>query len=177
MSRLEWKYLEDNTRVLESALSSYNENLEKVSELEKRFEGSTLDLLATMVNHKTSLHDAIWNKVRDDFFRQNISVERLENVNSMAGMLYFMDIWHNKLQNLKSTLIAEFEFLKGVMQQACEAIKTGVLLSMEIINFIENVTVCHLTDILVGLATVCLYIYTCMSNKRIFNRTQIRTNQ
>ncbi|EDW50688.1 GM14768 [Drosophila sechellia] len=148
MSRLEWKYLEDNTRVLENALSSYNENLNEVSELEKRYEGSTVDLLATMVNHKTSLHDAIWNKLRDDFFRQSISVERLENINSMAGMLYFMDLWHNKLQTLKSTLIAEFEFLKGVMQQACEAIKTGVSLPLEIINFIETVTVCHLADIL-----------------------------
>ncbi|EDW93616.1 E3 ubiquitin-protein ligase SHPRH isoform X2 [Drosophila yakuba] len=148
MKRLEWKYLEDNTRVLESALSCYNENLEEVCELEERFEGSTVELLATVVNHKTSLHDAIWNKVRDDFFRQNISVERLDNVNSMAGMLYFMDVWHNKLQKLKSTLLTEFEYLKEVMQQACEAIKTGVTLSQEINNFIGSVTDCHLADIL-----------------------------
>ncbi|XP_016955989.1 E3 ubiquitin-protein ligase SHPRH [Drosophila biarmipes] len=148
MKRLEWKYLQDNTPVLESALSCFEEKLKEVCELEAQFEGSTVDLLASMVNHKASLHDAIWNKVRDDFFRQNISVERLDNVSSMNGMLYFIDLWHKKLQKLKSNLLIEFEYLKGVMQEACGAVKTGKVLSQEINNFIGSVTDCHLAEIL-----------------------------
>ncbi|XP_017122187.1 E3 ubiquitin-protein ligase SHPRH [Drosophila elegans] len=148
MKRLEWKYLEDNTAVLQAALSGYEEKLQEVSNLEKQFEGSTVDLLATVVNHKTSLHDAMWNKVRDDFFRQNISVERLDNVTSMAGIIYFIDLWHEKLQKLKDNLLTEFEYLKGVMREACEAVKTGEVLSQEILNFIGSVTDCHLADIL-----------------------------
>ncbi|XP_017071026.1 E3 ubiquitin-protein ligase SHPRH [Drosophila eugracilis] len=148
MKRLEWKYLQDNTNVLENALGLFEEKLKEVYELEKQFDGSTVDLLATVVNHKTSLHDAVWNKVRDDFFRQNISVERLDNVNSMAGMLYFVDLWHKKLQKLKTNLLTEFEYLKGVMQEACGAVKKGELLSQDINNFIGTVTDCHLAEIL-----------------------------
>ncbi|XP_017048640.1 E3 ubiquitin-protein ligase SHPRH [Drosophila ficusphila] len=149
MKRLEWKYLEDNTLVLQSALECYEEKLNEVSELEGQFEGSTVDFLATVVNHKSSLHDAMWNKVRDDFFRQNISVEKLDNVSSMAGLLYFVDLWHAKLQKLRSNLLIDFEYLKGVMQEACEAVKTGNVLSQDINNFIASVTDCHLADILI----------------------------
>jgi len=149
MKRLEWKYLQDSTAVLESALSCFEEKLKEVCELEAQSEFSTVDLLATMVNHKVSLHDAMWNKVRDDFFRQNISVERLDNVSSMNGMLYLIDLWHMKLQKLKTNLLTEFEYLKGVMQEACGAVKTGKILSQEINNFIGSVTDCHLAEILV----------------------------
>jgi len=74
----------------------------------------------------------------------NFAFQKISN-----GMLYLIDLWHMKLQKLKTNLLTEFEYLKGVMQEACGAVKTGKILSQEINNFIGSVTDCHLAEILV----------------------------
>lgn len=150
MKRLEWKYLEDNTAVLEAALTAYETKLEELQKLEVEFKGSVVDLLATVVHHQPALHNAMWNKVLEEFFRQNIATDKLKDVDTMAGMVYFVDIWFKKLQQLKKTLLTEFIFLKEVMQAAWGSVKAGERLSQEIINFIGSVTDCHLADILVS---------------------------
>ncbi|KAH8266201.1 hypothetical protein KR038_008904 [Drosophila bunnanda] len=148
MKRLEWKYLEDNTTVLEAALTAYEAKLLELHQLEDEFQGTCVELLATVVHHQPSLHNAMWNKVLEEFFRQNIATDKIRDVDTMAGMVYFVDLWYQKLYKLKKTLLLEFEYLKQVMQSAWGSVKAGDGLSQEIINFIGSVTDCHLADIL-----------------------------
>ncbi|XP_017102596.2 E3 ubiquitin-protein ligase SHPRH [Drosophila bipectinata] len=148
MKLLEWKYLQDNVAVLQAALGSYESKLNELCELGNKFKDNVVRLLATVVNHKPALHNSIWNKVRDDFARKNISMKKLLNVDSMSGMVYVVDLWFQKVQNLNDHVIKEIEFLKEIMESACGAIKMGAPLSQEMHNFIATVTDCHLADIL-----------------------------
>ncbi|KAH8318472.1 hypothetical protein KR067_003286 [Drosophila pandora] len=148
LKRLEWKYLEDNTAVLQAALGAYESKLSELHELGNKFKGNVVNLLVTVVNHEPKLHNSIWNKVRDDFTRRNISMKKLENVDSMSGMVYIVDLWFQKVQELNEHAIGEIEFLKEIMEKACGAIKMGATLSQDILNFIATVTDCHLADIL-----------------------------
>ncbi|KAH8234832.1 hypothetical protein KR032_003795 [Drosophila birchii] len=148
MKRLEWKYLQDNTAVLEAALTAYEAKLVELRQFEDEFAGNCVELLSAVVHHQTSLHTAMWNKVLEEFLRQNIATDKIRDVDTMAGMVYFVDIWYKKLNKLKKTLLLEFEYLKEVMQSAWGSVKAGDGLSQEIINFIGSVTDCHLADIL-----------------------------
>lgn len=150
LKRLEWKYLEDNTAVLQSALGAYESKLSELHELGSKFNGNVVHWLVTVVNHRPALHNSIWNKVRDDFTRKNISMKKLQNVDSMSGMVYVVDIWFQKVQDLNEHAMKEIEFLKEIMEKACGAIKMGTTLSQDILNFIATVTDCHLADILVS---------------------------
>ncbi|KAH8342380.1 hypothetical protein KR059_004122 [Drosophila kikkawai] len=148
MKRLEWKYLEDNTAVLEAALNAYETKLKEVNQLEVENESNCVELLSAVVHHQPALQNAMWNKMLEEFMRQNIAADKIRDVDSMAGLVYYVDIWYQKLNKLKNTLLLEFVYLKEVMQSAWGSVKKGDGLPQKIINFIGSVTDCHLAVIL-----------------------------
>ncbi|EDW69640.2 E3 ubiquitin-protein ligase SHPRH [Drosophila virilis] len=148
LNTLERKYLEDKSTVLQAARNAYELKLKEMDQLSQQFSTNILDLFATLINTSDSLHNAMWNKIVDEFFRQNCSKEKLKDVNSMSGLLYLIHNWHEKLKKLHTKLGTEFNFLNDILVQACEAAEKGIALNQETINFIKNVSDCHLADIL-----------------------------
>lgn len=160
LNTLERKYLEDKSTVLQAARNAYELKLKEMDQLSQQFSTNILDLFATLINTSDSLHNAMWNKIVDEFFRQNCSMEKLKDVNSMSGVLYLIHNWHEKLKKLHTKLGTEFNFLNDVLVQACEAVEKGIALNQETINFIKNVSDCHLADILVSSQSFLFIIYT-----------------
>ncbi|BFF99370.1 E3 ubiquitin-protein ligase SHPRH [Drosophila madeirensis] len=148
MKAFEWKYLDDTSRVLQSALNAYQLKIAEYQTLEERFSGSIVEFLATVVNYKDSLHDAMWNKVREEFIKQNISADKLEGVQSVRGIVYEIEMWHQRLEDLKSKLIAEFEFLEDIIGRAVSTVQAGEALTADITSFIGKVSDCHLAEIM-----------------------------
>ncbi|EDW18440.1 E3 ubiquitin-protein ligase SHPRH [Drosophila mojavensis] len=148
LNALQRKYLEEKSTVLQAAQDAYESKQEELDKLEQQYETNTLELFATLINTSGSLHNALWNKMLDEFFRQNCSKDKLQDVNSMTGVLYIIHNWHNKLMKLHKKLGTEFEGLKNILVQACGAVKQGVPLNQETLSFIRDVSDCHLADIL-----------------------------
>ncbi|XP_030385375.1 E3 ubiquitin-protein ligase SHPRH [Scaptodrosophila lebanonensis] len=148
LKKLEWKYLEDNTKVLRSAGGAYETKLEDLERLEQEFSANIIELLATLITESTAFHDALWNRTLDVFIRQNVSTEKLQNVSSMSGIIYIIDTWYQKLLKLKNKLRKEFQDLSSIMSTACGAVEKGDSLSLEVTNFISSISDCHLADIL-----------------------------
>ncbi|EDV96515.1 E3 ubiquitin-protein ligase SHPRH [Drosophila grimshawi] len=148
LNTLERKYLDDKTSVLQSAQNAYELKLEELDKLTQQFDSSIIDLFATLINISDSLHNAIWNKIVDDLIRKNISAEKLQNLNSMSGVLYLMHTWHDSLQKVHNRLVKEFDFLKDILLQASGAVEQGLNLTKKAISFVKDVSDCHLIYIL-----------------------------
>ncbi|XP_017135922.1 E3 ubiquitin-protein ligase SHPRH isoform X1 [Drosophila miranda] len=142
MQKFGWKYLEETSKVLQSALSAYQLKISEMHTLEDQFRGSIVQFLATVVNLKHALHDVILSKV------QYVVVDKLEHVHSIAGIIYVIEMWHQRLEDLKIKLFSEFEYLQDIIGRAVGAVKAGEALTAEITSFITNVSDCHLAEIL-----------------------------
>lgn len=152
LNTLERKYLDEKSTVLRAARDAYESKLEEVDKLEKQYKSNTLEIFATLINKSESLHNALWNKVSDEFIRHNCSMDKFQDVNSVTGVLYIIYDWHKKLMMLHKKLGTEFVGLKNILVQACGAVEQGVALSQEALNFIREVSDCHLSDILVSVS-------------------------
>ncbi|EDW72942.1 uncharacterized protein Dwil_GK17274 [Drosophila willistoni] len=148
LKKLEWKYLEDNTKVLRNACQAYEQKLQELKELEIEFDSSIVQVFSTLVSQSASSFDAIRYKIYDEFLRQNLNREKMENVSSVSGLIYIIDIWYQRLDKLRRNLQKEFDYLKNITNKACEAVQEGVAVAQEVVNFIRSVSDCHLADIL-----------------------------
>ncbi|KAM8710593.1 hypothetical protein ACLKA7_017248 [Drosophila subpalustris] len=148
LNTLERKYLEATIPVMQAAEMAYESKLEELDKLDAEFESSILKLFATLMSNSETLHDAVWNKINYEFFRHNISTEKLREVSSMLGIVYLLQNWHDRLQNLRKSLRHDFEFLQKMMFQACGAVEEELPLTVDSIEFIKEVSDCHLAEIM-----------------------------
>ncbi|KAH8370863.1 hypothetical protein KR093_005242 [Drosophila rubida] len=145
---LERKYLEEKVVVLLAAEAAYETKLKELDNLQHQFSASIVQLFATLVNTSDNWHSTVWHKIGEEFFRQNISSEKLQDVSSVTGLIYILHNWHERVEKEHQRLRKDFEFLKRMLLQACGAVKEGVALSVETNQFIKNVSDCHLADIM-----------------------------
>ncbi|XP_022218628.2 E3 ubiquitin-protein ligase SHPRH isoform X2 [Drosophila obscura] len=147
MKALEWKYLDDTSKVLQSADNAYQSKITECHNLNDQF-SDIVEFMSTVVHHEPSLHVAIWNKVREEFIRQNISADKFAHVDTVWGILYDLEMWHGRFEDLKTNLIEEFEYLKDIIGRAVSTVQAGDALAADITNFIGQVSDCHLAEIL-----------------------------
>ncbi|KAH8406912.1 hypothetical protein KR222_011423 [Zaprionus bogoriensis] len=148
LNGLEWKFLEDKSAVLQAAATAYEAKLNELQKLADHSESNVLELFATLIQTEDSCHSAVYYKICDEFFAQNIAADKLPEASSMSGLLYVIHNWHKRLLKLYKHLCAEFEFLNDILVQACRAVQQGLGLTAETIGFIKNVSDCHLAEIL-----------------------------
>ncbi|KAH8302155.1 hypothetical protein KR044_003310, partial [Drosophila immigrans] len=145
---LERKYLEEKVLVLLAAEAAYETKLEELNKLQHQFSSSIVQLFGTLVNTSDNWHTAVWHKISEEFFKQNTSSEKLQDVSSVAGLTYILHNWHERLEKRLQRLGNDFAFLKHMLLQACGAVKEGVALSADTNQFIKLVSDCHLADIM-----------------------------
>ncbi|XP_034111735.1 E3 ubiquitin-protein ligase SHPRH [Drosophila albomicans] len=148
LNSLERKFLEEKIVVLLAAETAYEAKLEELDKLQQQFSSSIVQLFATVVNTSDNWHTAVWHKIGEEFFRQNISSEKLQDVNSVTGLIYILHNWHDRLEKQHKQLRKDFKFLKRILLQACGAVREGVALSADANQFIKVVSDCHLADIM-----------------------------
>lgn len=160
LNTLQSKYLGDKSAVLQSAANAYESKLKELNKLKDQSESNILELFATLIQTDDSWHSTIYNKISDEFFAQNVPLEKRPDTTSMTGFLYVINNWHKRLMKLYNNLCKEFEYLNTILLQACGEAEKGRSLTSETINFIKNVSDCHLSDILVRNT----YIYCAVSD-------------
>ncbi|XP_033149437.1 E3 ubiquitin-protein ligase SHPRH [Drosophila busckii] len=148
LQSLERKYLQEIVNIMEQVYKDYSQNIKKLKKLEQDFSGSILDLFSTLVSTSTNIHTAMWNKITDEFFKHNISSEKLQNANSMSGVLYLVSNWHKRLRKLNKILRTDIKKLKSRITEALDTLKRGSPLLEDFNFFVKNVSLCHLSDIL-----------------------------
>lgn len=157
LNTLQSKFLEDKSAVMHSAANAYESKVKELNKLNDQSESNILELFATLIQTDDSWHSTIYNKISDEFFAQNVPLEKRPDTTSMTGFLYVINNWHKRLMKLYNNLCTEFKFLNNILQQACGEAENGRSLTSETTNFIKNVSDCHLSDILVSNTFIKLY--------------------
>lgn len=149
LNSLESKYLQERSAVLKSAAKAYDLKLRDLDTLRDHSESSILDLFATLIQIDNSWNNIIYNKIADEFFAQNVPLDKRTDTSSMTGFLYVINNWHRRMIKLFNKLCGEFEYLNDILVQQCGTVEKGHCISADTAYFIKNVSDCHLSDILV----------------------------
>lgn len=158
---LETKYLHENSAVLKSAAKAYDLKLFDLDTLTDKSDSSVLDLFATLIQIDNSWNNIIYNKIADEFFAQNVPLDKRTDTSSMTGFLYVINNWHRRTMRLFDRLCVEFEYLNDILVQQCGTVERGHCISADTSYFIKHVSECHLANILVrnnhiNLLDICL---------------------
>ncbi|XP_053963813.1 E3 ubiquitin-protein ligase SHPRH isoform X1 [Anastrepha ludens] len=151
-SALEWKYLEPYAARMNAIANSCLSAQETLTTLESTVEAPLLDFINMLTNkvlmENEKLSIALLNRFHDDLVTALRGNPKMEELESLSGMLYILVIWYQKVLAAQKHLNEEFTNLQFYTMHVCARAKKTPAIWREMTQFISSVSECHLSEIL-----------------------------
>lgn len=151
---LEWKYLEPYANTMTTMRTSCSNAEDTLKRLEMSLEAPLLEFANMLADKISELNDAfaisLLNRFRDEFATAFGGSPKLEQLQSISGMLYILVMWYQKVEAAQKHLNEEFENLKFYTMNVTVRSKNTPAIWRDMTKFIRSVYDCHLSEILVS---------------------------
>uniref|UniRef100_A0A0A1XCW3 E3 ubiquitin-protein ligase SHPRH n=1 Tax=Zeugodacus cucurbitae TaxID=28588 RepID=A0A0A1XCW3_ZEUCU len=149
---LEWKYLEPYANTMMTLQTTCSTAADTLQKLETNLEAPLLEftnLLADKISEqKEEFAIALLNRFHDEFGTAFGGGPKLEQLQSISGMLYILVMWYQKVEAAQKHLNEEFENLKFYTMHVTVRSKNTPAIWRDMTKFIRSVYDCHLSEIL-----------------------------
>lgn len=160
---LEWKYLEPYANTMTTMRTSCSNAEDTLKRLEMSLEAPLLEFANMLADKISELNDAfaisLLNRFRDEFATAFGGSPKLEQLQSISGMLYILVMWYQKVEAAQKHLNEEFENLKFYTMNVTVRSKNTPAIWRDMTKFIRSVYDCHLSEILVSKKNLRLLIF------------------
>uniref|UniRef100_A0A034WCV8 E3 ubiquitin-protein ligase SHPRH n=1 Tax=Bactrocera dorsalis TaxID=27457 RepID=A0A034WCV8_BACDO len=149
---LEWKYLEPYANTMTTMRTTCSNAENTLQQLETNLDVPLLEFTNMLAEKISEVNDAfaiaLLNRFRDEFATAFGGSPKLEQLQSISGMLYILVMWYQKVEAARTHLNEEFENLKFYTMNVTVRSKNTPAIWRDMTKFIRSVYDCHLNDIL-----------------------------
>lgn len=151
---LEWKYLESYANTMMTMRTTCNNAEDTLRKLEMNLDVPLLEFTNMLANKISEKKDefaiALLSRFHDEFVTAFGGSPKLEQLQSISGMLYILVMWYQKVEAAQKHLNEEFENLKFYTMHVTVRSKNTPAIWRDMTKFIRSVYDCHLSEILVS---------------------------